>query len=288
MNELRLKEKWAKANGIPTVTDPDTGAISVPTWRGFGCAGFNPGQANSFYVDFNDKVAPGQTHTLATLSKADLGFDEAKRNYLAIDAFIEHPFRNNWYAKAYYTWSKSKGNTEGQTLSDVGQVNVSLTQTWDHREIMEFADGLLPNNRTHQLKVFGYYELTPEWTIGANLLAASGRPLNCIGNYPTPETLGNNDYGSAYRYCKGVPSPRGTAGTLPWDINLDMNLAYRPAALKDLMFKMDVFNVGNRQTLQNQNELYNDGEEVNSRYGRPISYTSPRSVRFSVEYHHKF
>jgi hypothetical protein len=286
--DQRPFEKWAKANGIPTVTDPDTGAISVPTWRGFGCASFNPGKDNSFYVDFNDRVAPGKTHSLVTLTKADLGFDDAKRTYTAIDMFIEHPFRNNWYAKAYYTWSKSRGNTEGQTLSDVGQVNVSLTQTWDHHELMEYADGLLPNNRTHQLKVFGYYELTPEWTVGANLLVASGRPLNCIGYYPARDTLGNNDYGSAYHYCNGVPSPRGTAGTLPWDVNLDMNVAYRPAALKDMLFKMDIFNVGNRQTLQNQNELYNRGGTINARYGRPLSYTDPRSVRFSVEYRHKF
>lgn len=276
--DQRPFDKWALAHNI-----------NIDNWR-FGCASFNPGQDNTFIVDFNNQSAnAGKTHTVVNLSKAELGFDEAKRNYLAIDMFVEHPLRNNWYAKAYYTWSHSRGNTEGQTLSDVGQTNVAITQTWDHREIMEFADGLLPNNRTHQIKAFGFYEVTPQWTVGANLLMASGRPMNCIGEYPNPGQLGNNNYGSSYHYCNGKPSPRGSLGNLPWDINLDMNVAYRPAALKDLMVKLDVFNLFNKQTVQNINEIYTNGDgSSDPRYQRPISYTNPRSARLTVEYRHKF
>lgn len=276
--DQRPFEKWALDNNVSTAN-----------WRGFGCATFNPGEDNTFIVDFNDTVAPGAKHTEVHLSKADLGFEKAKRNYTSIDLFIEHPFRNNWYGKMYYTWSRSKGNTEGQTLSDVGQTNVAITQTWDHRELMENADGLLPNDRTHQIKAFGYYELTPEWTIGGNLLVASGRPKNCIGEYPNKDQLGNNDYGSAYHYCNGVASPRGTQGRLPWDVNFDMNVSYRPAAFKDFMVKLDIFNLFNKQTVQNIDELYNDGAGgFNQRYGRPESYTEPRSARLTVEYRHKF
>ena len=39
---------------------------------------------------------------------------------------------------------QNKGNTEGQTLSDVAQTDVAATQTWDTFEIAEYADGKLP------------------------------------------------------------------------------------------------------------------------------------------------
>jgi hypothetical protein len=44
-----------------------------------------------------------------------MGFPKVERTYTAIDLFAEHPFRNHWYGKVNYTWSRSKGNMEGQT-----------------------------------------------------------------------------------------------------------------------------------------------------------------------------
>nr|GFD59861.1 hypothetical protein [Tanacetum cinerariifolium] len=81
-----------------------------------------------------------------------------------------HPYRNGWYAKVNYTLSRSRGNTEGQTLSDTSsaQGDVAATQTWDYPELMVGAYGLLPNDRTHQIKAFGFYDVTPELTAGAN------------------------------------------------------------------------------------------------------------------------
>jgi hypothetical protein len=112
----------------------------------------------------------------------------------------------------------------------------------------KYANGLLPNDRTHSLKAYGFYDLTPEWTVGANFLAGPGRPKSCFGNHPTIDP--NYDYGSVYFYCNGKPAPRGTNGNLPWDIRLDMNLAYRPQQIKGLAFKVDVFNFLNKQTIQ--------------------------------------
>lgn len=158
---------------------------------------------------------------------------------------------------------------------------------------MSYANGLLPNNRTHQIKAFGFYDLNKQWTIGANLLLASGRPKNCIGSYPDAlQALdpGFPDYGSAYRFCNGQPSPRGTAGNLPWTYRLDLNAAYRPEVLPGVTFKVDVFNVLNRQSVQTIDEQYNaiDGRSVSPTYGRTISYASPRTVRLMVEYNKKF
>ncbi|MFC5476790.1 TonB-dependent receptor [Massilia suwonensis] len=259
--------------------------INTDNWGGFGCASFNPGEASTFLVDY---AGTGNNLTEVNLSKADLGFDDPKRTYTAVDLFAEHPYRNGWYGRVNYTWSKSRGNTEGQTKSDNAQTDVAATSTWDNPELMVNAYGLLPNHREHQIKAFGYYDLTPEVTLGGNFLAASGRPKNCFGWDPNvpPEA----DYGSVFFYCNGGPAPRGTSGKLPWDVRLDLSVAYRPAMVKGLAVKLDVFNVANKQTVQTIDETYNVGSttDVSPTYGRVISYTAPRSVRLGVEYNHRF
>ena len=269
--DARPIEKWAERNNVDT-----------SNYAGFGCGNFNPGEANTFLVDF----AGNGTYTSVNLSKEDLGFPSTKRTYAAIDLFAEHPYRNGWYGKVNYTWSRSKGNTEGQTLSDIAQTDVAATQAWDFPELMEGAYGYLPNDRTHALKAYGFYEITSQWILGGNGLIATGRPKNCLGN--NDEVDANFGYGSAYHMCDGVSSPRGAKGRLPTDIRLDANLIFKPAQVKGLALKMDVFNVFNRQTTQTIDEVYNSGTTVSSTYGRTISYTAPRSMRFSVEYNHKF
>jgi hypothetical protein len=251
----------------------------------FSCASFNPGRDNTFVVDFaGDK----KTYTEIKLTAAELGFEKAKRTYTALDLFAEHPMRSGWYGRVNYTWSRSRGNTEGQTKSDNAQTDVAATSTWDNTGLMVGADGPLPNDRKHQVKAFGFYEITPEWSVGGNFLAASGRPRSCFGWNKNSSDGGG--YGSVYFYCDGKASPRGSLGTLPWDVRLDMNLVYRPAFINGLSLKMDVFNVANKQTAQTIDETYNVGRtvEINPTYGRVISYTPPRAVKLTVEYNHRF
>ena len=278
--DARVFETYAKANNINTAK-----------WEGFSCAMFNPGRDNDFLVDY----AGTGNYTKVHLTAAQLGFDKPKRTYAAIDLFAEHPYRNGWAGRINYTLARSRGNTEGQTLSDTttAQGDVAATQTWDYHEIMDYANGLLPNDRRHQIKAYGFYDLATEWTIGGNLLLASGRPRSCYGT--NPNTIGTDyNYQSASHYCFGttgnlnVPSPRGTVGRLPWEKTLDLNLAYRPVYISGLSLKVDVFNVFNTQSLQKVYERYNTNNARYSLYEGAIAYTQPRSMRFTAEYNHKF
>lgn len=286
MCDPRPFEKYAADNNI-----------DVSNWGGFGCASFNPGRNNTFLVDY----AGNGTYTSVNLSAADLGFPKAKRNYFALDFFAEHPLKNGWYGKVTYTYSKSRGNTEGQTLSDVGQTDVAATRTWDHPELMYGAYGNLPGDRRHQIKAYGFVRVRSDVDIGANLLLASGRPKNCIGNFAgtpafgtTPEDFENvYSYGSAYRYCSfdggstQVATPRGSEGKLPWDTRLDLNVTYRPQWAKGLSMRMNIFNVFDKQTpnaIDETHEIGGDPSTISPTYGRVLQYTSPRSFRFTVGY----
>jgi len=269
--------------------------IDTSNWGGFGCASFNPGSANTFLVDYSGSTNNGGTAknlTTVHFSAQELGFEKAERKYTAVDMFAEHPLRNGWYGKVNYTWSKSKGNTEGQTLSDVGQTDVAATQTWDYKELMIGANGLLPNDRKHQIKAYGFYEVAPEWTVGGNVLFASGRPRSCIGKFEFDGTTPN--YGNGPHYCFGatpaqnVFTPRGSLGRLPWDKRLDLNVVYRPELVKGLSLKVDVFNATNEQTAQSVEERWNSGDARRNTYERVLSYTAPRSVKLTAEYNYKF
>jgi hypothetical protein len=270
--------------------------IDISNWGSEGgCYYLNPGEDNSFYVDYSGSTNGGgaaKNLTLVHLTGADLGFPKAERTYTAVDMFAEHPLRNGWYGKVNYTWSRSKGNTEGQTLSDVGQTDVAATQTWDYPELSIGANGLLPNDREHQIKAYGFYELAQEWTVGGNALIASGRPKSCIGRYLFDGTTPN--YSNGPHYCFGstpaqnVLVDRGTLGNMPWDKRLDLNVVYRPDQVKGLALKVDVFNVFNEQVAQSTEERWNSGNGVRNTFSRILSTTEPRSVKLTAEYNYKF
>jgi hypothetical protein len=282
--------------------------VDATNWGGFGCASINPGKGNTFLVDFAGDAQTTGKYTTVALSAADIGLPAARRTFMSVNLFAEHALKDGWYGKLSYTFSKSKGNTEGQTLSDVAQTDVAATQTWDMPEIMEGAYGYLPGDRRHQIKAFGLYQLTPEFDIGANLLISSGRPKNCLGNYGGTST-GFPDYGSSYHYCTTAITtsvdadgntvvtptqtytPRGTSGNLPIDKRLDMNFTYKPDFLKGLGLRVDVFNVFNTQVAQAINEIHEtDGDptDLSPTYGRVLSYTPARSVKLTAMYDIKF
>ena len=268
--------------------------IDTSNWGGFGCASINPGINNRFRVNYKGTTLASDYQDVV-LTPGDIGFPEKpKRTYAALDFRVEHPLRNGWYGTINYTLSRSKGNTEGQTLSDVAQTDVAATQTWDFAAIMIGANGRLPGDRTHQIKAFGYMQVASDWTLGGNFLAASGRPKNCLGNFdstvkefqgPKYYDLG---YGSSFHVCNGKFSPRGTDGNLPWDVSVDANVVYAPGFFKGLSFRADVLNLFNRQVAQvidEQRNVAGSGTVIQSNtYGRVISYTAPRIFRFTAEY----
>ncbi len=300
--------KWAKDHGISTDkfgtlgddgalhTDPNGKFAAGPAW---GCSIINPGKTNTWDLDINgdgvlEHVVLSPTDMAGGESTRD-GADlpAASRKYVAVDLFAEHPFDGKWYGKVNYTWSRSRGNTEGQLNSDLAQADPATTVAYDFKEIEEYGTGLLPNDRTHVMKAFGYYAVTPEVSVGANLLVSSGRPRQCLGAYPDPADLAGSLYGKLFHYCPApgaagdaatVPSPRGTTGNMPWTKTLDLNVAYKPTWLAGLQLKADVFNVFNSQTASRER----DQSGTASTYQMTTNYTDARSVKFSVEYGTKF
>ncbi|UGQ48081.1 TonB-dependent receptor [Massilia endophytica] len=265
--DQRPIDAWAARNNV-----------DASNWAGFQCAIINPGRDNALWIDFAD----GKGLRRVDISAAEWGNPRPDRTYKSLNVFIEHPLSKGWYGKVTYTLSALKGNMEGQT-DTIGGGDVGLTVSDDHKELMYNAFGYLPGDRRHAIKAYGFMQVTPEWNVGANLALVSGAPRNCIGELPADLKF-DNDYGAAYFYCNGKPTPRGSQGRLPWQAQLDLNVAYLPRFAKGLSLKVDVFNVLNRQTVQRYNETREDGGAIAHNYLQVASRTAPRSVRLTAEY----
>ncbi|TKR30839.1 TonB-dependent receptor [Luteimonas gilva] len=257
------------------------------------CRMFNPGEDAVFETDLNN-----DGHWVTdTIPGARLS-PKAKRTYSALEVF----FDGNWdklFLQGSYTYAKSKGNTEGGVKSDIGQADTNVTQDFDYIELTRDTYGYLPNDRRHSLKLFGSYQMTDEWAVGANLLVQSGRPLNCLGVFDTNPgpVYAPHPYGSSFMRCGTttaggandatvVARPRGTAGRLPWTNQIDLNVAYTPNWAEGLTLKMDIFNVLNSQKVTSVIETAEVAATGNpsSTYLLPASFQAPRQVRFMVQY----
>jgi hypothetical protein len=257
---------------------------------------FNPGEDAVFLTDFyGDGTLREVTIPGDTLSPA------AKRTYTAMEFFFDGAW-DDFFFQGSYTYAKSKGNTEGGVKSDIGQDNTNVTQDFDYLELTVDTFGYLPNDRRHTLKLFGSYDVTDEWSVGANLLVQSGRPLNCLGVLDTAEGEGFDNYsphpyGSSFMRCGTTPAgalddstvqafPRGTKGRLPWTNSIDMNVIYRPNWMEGLRLQMDVFNVFNSQKVTSVIETAEIAQTggPSQTYLLPASFQRPRSVRFLVQY----
>jgi hypothetical protein len=207
------------------------------------------------------------------------------RRYYSVDLSLEHAWDEKWFAKVDYVFSKTWGNTEGpvSTYSQQSGSYESLTTAWDFPERMENSYGVLPNDRRHQLKVFGAYALTPEWTVGANLYVTSGTPRLCRGRYGVDEERVHGS--STFYWCGGKPVPPGSLGRTPWVHDLGLNVDYKPEwAQRKLDFNVAVFNVFDDQTPVFYNDVFGSTGSPNPNYNQVQDTRSPRTIRFSVAY----
>ncbi|KAG9612735.1 hypothetical protein KCV01_g1675, partial [Aureobasidium melanogenum] len=261
---------------------------------------FNPGHGAEFNVNVAPSGKPVQLREVK-LSKQDLGMPDPKRKYISLDLYVEHPFSDNWYGRVDYTWSHSYGNTEGQVKSDIAQGDVAASQDWDYPEFMYYANGNLPNDRRHQVRALGYYQLTPEWMFSATATASSGRPKNCLGTYfRGPDGIYTDPAGymaqgtssASYHVCYGTASPRGAKGNLPWTYSLDLGVTWTPKfADNKLAFSATVFNLLNTQKTTVYEERSTTGPvgpgtggTTTSTYKRSIDMSAPRYFRLSAQY----
>jgi hypothetical protein len=107
-------------------------------------------------------------------------WEPMKRDYQALELsyLLSKP---RYSARASYVLSRTNGNFTGLFYSEVGQIFPNLTAAFDDIDAMPNFDGLLPNDRTHVLKLSGSYQWDFGLTLGTYFAWMSGTPLSAYG-----------------------------------------------------------------------------------------------------------
>jgi hypothetical protein len=246
-------------------------------------------------VTLSDPINGEATPRTVTLLAKDLGFPSAVRKYDAVEFTFDRAWDDVWSLSGSYTWSNSRGNTEGFVQSDFAQDGAGINRDFDQPDLMEGAYGKLPNHRAHQFKLWGSYQVSTAFRIGVNASLSSPRKFGCIGNSRGGYD-GTNDgyfYGAWSQYCLGRLQPRGTgldgAGLeSDWVKNIDVSLRYDivlPLAGKATL-RADVFNVFNFKGITDVDQVgeYDyDSSQLRPEYGLPLGYQRPRYVRLGFD-----
>jgi hypothetical protein len=166
---------------------------------------------------------------------------KAKRVYKGVELSATKRFSNNYQFFASYLWSRLEGNYDGVFQSSTGQLDPNINSAYDYADFLVNNDGLLSNDRTHQVKFFGSYQfpggsMMSGLNIGVAAHYASGTPLTAVG------------YSQGYQNWEYYLTTRGELGRGPADYEADLHFSYPIAAGPGrLNVVADIFNIFDRQ-----------------------------------------
>ena len=242
------------------------------------------------------KALPGETEQrVINLSADQLGhFHDAKREYQALTFDFKRAFDGKWGLQGSYTWSRLSGNYSG-TVTEYGntvQDDAGATFGWDSPGMENYSGGLLPGDRTHTFKVWGSYQLTPSFLVGANVILQSPERFSCLGiNADDAYAAG---YEAVSHYCGGLPAPQGKGLKSDWTKNIDVSMRYtvpgKYALGGNLVLRADIFNLFDTHSVVTRYVTYDSAyDDVSNTYvkdlsyGTPTNYNTPRYVRVGFD-----
>jgi hypothetical protein len=174
---------------------------------------------------------------------------KAKRDYSALNIAFEKRFSDNWQGGINYTWSRVVGNYGGLSSTEEGGLNAPNAGRSFDLWFMGYdlqgkaIDGLLPQDRTHFVKIYGSYTLPFGLTIGLAAFGRSGLPL-------TTRLEANN----AYLY----PDNSADLSRLPWTAWADLFLEYTfRLGRTSTSLNLQVNNITNTKTWQGKDTIPN-------------------------------
>jgi hypothetical protein len=240
-------------------------------------------------------------------------FEEPVHRYDAVEVTANKRFSNKWGLIASYRYSRLRGNFEGFFRSDNSQSDPSITSLFDFPTndssytaigVPEFGyqgdirfqgntlgEGVLPNDRPHQLKLYGTYGVGP-LNLGVGFNAGSGRPLTGLAANP--------NYGSAGEIPVtvrggGIQTVDGFRTRTPFEYVVDLHADYtiKLAREQRVVLLVDAFNLFDRQAATNYDTYVDQGfGSTNPNFGYPTNgggslaagYQAPLSVRLGARF----
>ena len=218
------------------------------------------------------QIGSGSSYVIAELDRAYTKYYEAT---------AEAEYRTSKvYVRGSYTWSRYHGNFD-QDSSTAGSSNdanifIGSSNIGDGagHQLWNFRDGTLAGDRPSSLKLYAYYQLNWNATVGAFALAQSGQPWEMTSYEPyIALTTSTSD---TSRYAE----PAGSRRTPAWyQLDLNYTQSFPLKGHYKLQAVLDLYNVFNTQT------GYNYVQSVHSPlFGTPVSYLNPRRVQVTARF----
>ena len=274
-------------------------------------AGYFSADSADTVVDYFITNVNADTSVVQCCGLTPASFEDPEHTYNSFEVTLNKRFADNWSLISSYRFSKLEGNFEGFFRSDNGQSDPAITSLFDFptndpsyvetRELHEglgdiryqgcsLGCGILPNDRPHQLKVYGNYLLN-NVNLGLGLNAGSGRSLTALA--------GNPAYGNAGEIPmtlrgEGMETIDGFRERTPAEFTVDFHADYGfDFGGRRLMLIGDVFNLFNRRiALDYDNWFETTPGTLNPNFGQPAngggssaaSFQAPLSVRFGARF----
>jgi hypothetical protein len=222
------------------------------------------------------------------------GFPNATRIYKSMELVMSRRFSNNLQLFVNYTLSKLYGNFQGSFRGDNAQTDPNISSLFDFTNTDgllgdQYKPGLLPTNRTHQLKFFGNYQWKNA-NFGLSWRVVSGTPLSKFLDHPA----------TTYLNAGEVPvGGRGALGTSATQFPLDFHMDYtwKPKERMTVKFLADMFDLFNSTWVQYVDQAYEVGGSpgtLNPDFTKPggtnsngqtrDAYTRPFYARMGVRF----
>ncbi len=236
----------------------------------FGCmpAGWAPEEP--YIPDLNDYRAEigGSSFVIAQLERS-------YTDYYEVSFEAEWSFEN-FYLQGSYTWSDYTGNFDQDNATSNNDFNTfigsSLLADGRGRMLWNMKDGTLHGERKHLLKVYGFWSLDWNATVGFYGLFQSGQPW---------ETWDGSLYGyssDTIRFAETAGKNR-SEGHFQLDLNYTQNWNLGDSGRYAIQFRADMFNVFNKQTGYNINPVIDAAG-----YGEPRNYFNPRRIQLMAKF----
>jgi hypothetical protein len=253
----------------------------VPAEAATSCALMNPGEGT--FGQLSDPANPDcwADYPANTVPKP-CGSVRASRIYRGLELTVKRRLSDRFQLQASYLLSRLVGNYDGFVNQRANQMNPGENVDFDTPANLVNVFGTLALDRTHQIRVNGFYVFPFGLKAGVNASFATGAPQSIFGYYTS------EDRHSIYF------EPRGSRDRLPSTYQVDLHLEYPirvgPVAVVPVL---DVFNLTDVQTVTKRGEVYNTlatgappnppyTNPTNARFGRDIAWQAPRQVRLGV------
>ena len=229
------------------------------------------------------------------------GFPNPSRIYKSMELIVSKRYQNFQFYGSYVL-SKLDGNFQGSYRSDNFQQDPNISSMFDFTNsdgVLTGQDipGVLPSDRTHQIKLFTSY-MWKNFNIGASWLPTSGTPITNLLDHPAYENAGEIPVCPDGTFtCAG--GPRGAFGRTAWIFPLNLHADYTLKLGEKYRLKAvaDLFNVFNEQKVVRVNQngeidgspgtlnpdfLKPDAEDFHGTQGGP--YQAPFSARLAIRF----